>query len=96
MPRYWMPAVYARRSKEYKIAPKTNFKSPFIPKYLTKELIHFTHLHLHITIVSMMRSGGRVNRKKKFLKSFSPPKIGTFGEINAVLTTRQIEKIHTS
>ena len=42
----------------------------------------------------MMRSGGRVNRKKKSLKSFSPPKIGTFGEINAVLTTRQIEQIH--
>ena len=42
----------------------------------------------------MMRNGGRLNRKSKSLKSFSPPKIGTFGEIDAVLTPRQIERIH--
>lgn len=33
----------------------------------------------------MMRNGGRLNRKSKSLQSFSPPKIGTFGDIDAVL-----------
>ena len=42
----------------------------------------------------MTRNGGRFNRKSKSLKSFSPPKIGTFGDIDAVLTPHQIEQIH--
>ena len=31
---------------------------------------------------------------KKSLKSFSPPKIGTFGEIDSVLSVQQIDQIH--